>query len=120
MITEVARIPTPTESRRYQRTLRAMILIYCRGHHHERVAGLCADCQGLLDYTLRRLELCPLGDDKSTCEDCPVHCYEPERREAVRKVMRYAGPRRLWHHPILALHHLRAKLKAKKQKQDNR
>jgi hypothetical protein len=27
-------------------------------------------------------------------------------REKVKKVMRYSGPRMLWHHPILAVHHL--------------
>jgi hypothetical protein len=26
-------------------------------------------------------------------------------REKVKKVMRYAGPRMLLHHPVLAMHH---------------
>ena len=38
---------------------------------------------------------------------CPVHCYEAAMRERVRQVMRYAGPRMLLRHPILALLHLR-------------
>lgn len=27
-------------------------------------------------------------------------------REEVKKVMRYAGPRMLWHHPVLSFHHI--------------
>ena len=37
---------------------------------------------------------------------CPVHCYRPGMREAVREVMRYAGPRMVVRHPVLALRHL--------------
>jgi hypothetical protein len=35
-----------------------------------------------------------------------VHCYQREIRAQVREVMRYAGPRMLLRHPILAITHL--------------
>ena len=43
--------------------------------------------------------------EKPTCANCPVHCYQRVRREQVKVVMRYAGPRMLWQHPILSLVH---------------
>ena len=48
----------------------------------------------------------PSRRKKSTCGKCLVHCYQPQMRENVKKVMRYAGPRMLFHHPILALQHV--------------
>jgi len=35
-----------------------------------------------------------------------VHCYKPERRKQIQQVMRYAGPRMLRSHPLLAIRHL--------------
>jgi hypothetical protein len=43
--------------------------------------------------------------EKPVCVKCPVHCYQRFRREQVKAVMRYAGPRMLWRHPILSLRH---------------
>ncbi len=80
-----------------------MVRLYCRDHHHE--DGLCTECQGLLDYAALRLDRCRFGTEKPTCAKCPVHCYQKNRREQVRAVMRYAGPRMLWEHPILSLRH---------------
>ena len=85
-------------------TIAAMISCYCRDHHATR-AVLCSECQGLLDYATVRLERCRFGSEKPVCAKCPVHCYQPARREQVRVVMRYAGPRMLWRHPILSLQH---------------
>ena len=59
----------------------------------------------LRDYAAERLERCRFGPDKPVCAKCPVHCYQRLRREQIRAVMRYAGPRMLWRHPILSLHH---------------
>jgi hypothetical protein len=86
------------------RTMAAMISCYCRDHHASK-AGLCSDCQGLSDYAAVRLERCRFGPEKPVCAKCPVHCYQPVRREQVRTVMRYAGPRMLWQHPLLSLRH---------------
>ncbi len=86
------------------RTIAAMIGCYCRDHHAAR-AGLCAECQGLLDYAGVRLQRCRFGPEKPVCAKCPVHCYQRARREQVRVVMRYAGPRMVWQHPILSFRH---------------
>ena len=85
-------------------TIAAMVGCYCEGHHKTKTA-LCPECQGLLDYAAVRLERCRFGVDKPVCAKCPVHCYQPARREQVKAVMRYAGPRMLWWHPILGLRH---------------
>jgi hypothetical protein len=95
------------ESRRIQRerrTIRAMIAVYCRGHRHG-AGPVCPECQGLLDYALARLDRCPFGPEKTTCANCPIHCYKPDMRQRVRDVMRYAGPRMMLRHPVLALLH---------------
>src|SRR5262249_195862 len=87
---------------RERKTIEAMVRIYCRDHHQ---AGLCAECKGLLDYAGVRLDRCRVGPEKPTCAKCPVHCYQKSRREQVKVVMRHAGPRMLWEHPILSLWH---------------
>jgi len=84
-------------------TMEAMIKIHCRDHHG--ASALCAECQQLLDYAGVRLERCRFGAEKPTCAKCPVHCYQRARREQVKAVMRYAGPRMLWEHPLMSLRH---------------
>jgi hypothetical protein len=86
-------------------TLSVMIEIHCSEQHGD-VDGLCGDCAALLAYATRRLDRCVFGDDKPTCAKCTVHCYSAAMREEVRAVMRYAGPRMVWRHPVLALWHL--------------
>ncbi len=87
-----------------QRTVELMIRLYCR--RKEGNMTLCPECSELLDYALRRLERCKFGDGKSTCRKCPVHCYKPQMRDRIREVMRWAGPRMLFLHPVAALRHL--------------
>jgi hypothetical protein len=89
---------------REERTVEAMIRIYCRGRHKTRNA-LCDDCNDLLDYARRRLDKCPFQEGKTSCGNCRVHCYKPGMREKIRTVMRYAGPRMLYRHPLLAFYH---------------
>jgi hypothetical protein len=90
---------------RERRTVEAMIQIYCRGQHGMN-GDLCAECQALAAYALQRLDRCPFQEAKTTCARCPVHCYKPEMRQRIRAVMRYAGPRMLYRHPVLALRHM--------------
>jgi Nitrous oxide-stimulated promoter len=85
-------------------TMTAMVRIYCRDHHHP-ADGLCAECRQFLDYAAVRLERCRFGEEKPTCANCPVHCYQRDRREQARMVMRYAGPRMMWEHPVMSLRH---------------
>jgi hypothetical protein len=90
---------------RERRTVEAITGLYCQKHHAPE--GIrCAECQELLQYALERLDRCPFQERKTTCAKCPVHCYRPELRERIRAVMRYAGPRMLLRHPILAVRHL--------------
>ncbi len=89
---------------RERKTMACMVRLYCRAHHRP-PEDLCAECAELLEYALARLDTCPLGDGKTTCAKCPVHCYRRTMRERTRAVMRYAGPRMLWHHPLLTLQH---------------
>ena len=90
---------------RERRTVEAMIRLHCHDRHSVE-EGLCVACQDLADYAQERLETCLFGREKPTCANCPVHCYKPDMRERVRAVMRYAGPRMLYRHPVLALFHL--------------
>ncbi len=85
-------------------TLQAMIRLYCRQKHTP--DPLCEECSQLWSYAEERLVKCPFGVEKPTCQNCTVHCYKPEMRQRVKEVMRYAGPRMIWHHPIMAIRHL--------------
>lgn len=85
-----------------------MIEIYCRHHGHpgRGADGFCPECAALLEYALARLDSCPRADVKTSCRKCLVHCYAPSRRQQIRQVMRYVGPRMLFIHPGAALRHL--------------
>jgi len=89
---------------RERHTIEVMIGLYCRAHHHAE-ARPCEECRELLAYAMQRIEKCPFQADKPTCAKCPIHCYKPAMREKVRQVMRYAGPRMMLHHPVLAVLH---------------
>jgi len=102
---------------RERRTIRAMVGIYCRAHHGTS-RELCDDCRELLDYALRRLACCPFGEEKPACADCPIHCYKPAMRSRVQEVMRFAGPRMIRRHPILAVLHLWDKRRRGKGRED--
>jgi Nitrous oxide-stimulated promoter len=103
---ERARLFEEARLERERRTVAAMIGIYCRAKHASE-ALLCPECADLEAYTRLRLEKCPYGEAKPTCANCPIHCYQPHRREEVRRVMAFAGPRMLWRHPVLAVRHMR-------------
>ena len=96
---------TNARLRREAETIEAMISLNCRDRHRSETV-LCAECAELLTYARQRLERCPFAEDKPTCANCPVHCYKPEMRARVRTVMRFAGPRMILHHPLVAIRHL--------------
>jgi hypothetical protein len=91
--------------KREQKTVELMIALYCRDHHHTK-RELCHECRELVEYTRLRLKNCPFQENKTTCGNCPIHCYTPKLRDKIRVVMRYAGPRIAWRHPILAIGHM--------------
>ena len=74
---------------------------------------LCPECAALLDYALRRLDSCRFGNGKPSCRKCPVHCYRADMRERIRTVMRWAGPRMIFHHPLAATRHLLRELRSR-------
>ena len=88
---------------REKKTIEAMLRIYCQAKHAD---NLCEDCQQLLAYADKRLDNCPFHENKPACNNCSVHCYSAKRKEEVRTVMRYAGPRMIYKHPFLALGHM--------------
>lgn len=98
---------------RERQTIERMIYIYCYGQHGTS-GELCAECRTLLDYANQRVEKCPFQENKPVCSKCTVHCYKPVMRERIKQVMRYAGPRMLYKHPILAIFHLMHRLKKTK------
>ena len=81
-----------------------MIALYCRKNHGGKT--LCPDCAALDAYARQRSDKCPFMETKTFCSNCRVHCYQPEMREKIRAVMRFSGPRMLFHHPIPAIRHM--------------
>lgn len=86
-------------------TIRRMIALYQhRCPQAQDVVG--THFQALYEYASKRLDRCVFGEEKPACRQCPIHCYQPARREEMKKIMRWAGPRMLWIHPILTVRHL--------------
>ena len=90
---------------REQLTVEKMIDIYCRKFHHSQERK-CTECEKLWEYSNNRIIKCQFGATKPVCAKCKVHCYKPEMREAIKKVMRYSGPRMLLRHPVLTFYHI--------------
>ncbi len=87
-----------------KKTVTAMVRIY-RAEHHGTAGPMCVSCVALERYAHARFDACPYGAAKPTCTECPIHCYRPAEREAMRVVMRSAGPQMLFRHPWLTLVH---------------
>ena len=68
--------------------------------------GLCEECQELLTYAHKRLSFCKFGDEKTTCQKCPIHCYKKDMKQKVKDVMRFSGPRVLIYSPIEFFRHM--------------
>jgi len=94
-----------------KKTLFAMHKMYCKHKHN--CNELCVSCSELYNYSVMKMENCYFQPEKPACSRCPVHCYKPTEREKVRDVMRYAGPRMIFRHPILAIFHIINVLKSK-------
>ena len=96
-----------------------MIALYCHKNHHGKKDELCSDCKELMEYCHYRLSLCPFKENKTFCNNCKIHCYNKEHRERIRKVMRFSGPRMLFHHPVLAMKHVIETKKEKRRLEKN-
>lgn len=93
----------PNRIEKEKRIAGIMIRLYCKRQGHYPV--LCPECRALLEYACARLSRCPYGDGKGACKRCRTHCYRPEMRAEIRRVMRYAGPRMLLYAPGEVLRH---------------
>lgn len=92
---------------REKETVGIMISIYCSHHHKNRHGkGLCPECAEVQKYVDDRLSHCPHGESKPTCRMCTIHCYRRDMREKIIEIMKYAGPRMMFLHPIAAFKHL--------------
>ena len=89
---------------REKKTVSLMIAIYCRKKHGSN--QLCPDCAALDAYARLRSEKCPFMETKTFCSNCKVHCYKKDMREKIREVMRFSGPRMIFHHPVMAIRHV--------------
>jgi hypothetical protein len=87
------------------KTITKMTEMYCSAHHGGTEAALCDECRDFVHYATVRLEKCPYGEDKPTCANCPIHCYKPARKAQSKAIMRFAGPRMLLRHPLMAIAH---------------
>ncbi len=101
------------------RTVLLMIQIFCKGQHKNRFAmtsyeNLCDDCKKSCNYVRVRIQKCPFMETKTFCSVCHIHCYQKYERAKIRTVMRYAGPRMLKYHPVLAIKHVLQTIKIKR------
>lgn len=80
-----------------------MIRLYCRRRLH--VPELPPEYAALVAYARQRLSRCRYGSAKPACRRCPTHCYAPRQRAMIRAVMRWAGPRMFFYHPLITLRH---------------
>ncbi|MFX1379780.1 MAG: nitrous oxide-stimulated promoter family protein [Promethearchaeota archaeon] len=93
-----------------KKTIKTMIQMYCKNNHDPN-GEFCENCSVLYNYAITKLNYCQFGENKPTCEKCPIHCYKSDMRERIREVMRYSGPRMIYTHPIMGFRHLFKKLK---------
>ena len=89
-----------------KKTIEKMMRIYCGAHHTSRDKGLCEECAALLAYSHDRVDACVFWPLKPSCSKCRVNCYNKSNRVAIKRVMRYSGPRMIYRSPGLTLRHL--------------
>ena len=104
---------TKTSLEKDAATLWAMGRIYCKNHHGTlqgtlNEKGLCPECSEVIEYALVRTQKCP-NEHKGNCDECTIRCYKPAYREKIKRIMAFAGPRMIFHHPIMAIRHLKKK-----------
>ncbi len=90
---------------REKRTLAVMVKMYC-DYYHDKIGSICSDCNELTEFAYERINRCIFQDDKPVCSECLVHCYRKDMRDKIKTVMRFAGPKMIFHHPILGIWHL--------------
>ena len=96
-----------------KRVVKKMITLYCNSNHNTKDV-LCDSCSELGKYAYARLERCPFGNNKPTCGSCSIHCYKPDMKTQIKKVMKFSGPRMLFLHPIYTIRHFYKEYKRKR------
>lgn len=92
---------------REKKVISLMIDMFCQKHHHHTQGKSdCAYCAELKSFAFMRIDKCRFKMNKPNCTDCTVHCFGREKREQIREVMRWSGPRMMWRHPVMALRHV--------------
>lgn len=114
---------TPKELKAWEKEKKlipVMIRKYCHGNQGTKGEALCEECRALTEYALFRLEKCPFKVNKKFCSFCKIHCYKPDMRERIKIVMKWAGPRMIFTHPIFAFKHVFQMIgyKRKRKKQE--
>lgn len=94
-----------------KKTLYFMIDLYCQKKHKSTVEA-CDECADIYQYASKKLDLCKFGDDKPNCKKCTIHCYNKATRSRIREIMRFSGPRIIFHRPY---QYIRYALKSGKQ-----
>ena len=84
-------------------TISTVLALYCRKKH--RCKTPCIRCRIILDYALLQLCKCPYLDKKPKCSHCEMSCFKKEVRRELKIIMRWAGKRMIFYHPILTLLH---------------
>lgn len=92
-----------------------MVHIFCR-KKHKASEGLCKECHELLEYAIGKTRKCPFMEKKTFCSACKVHCYEAKRREEIKEIMRFAGPRILIVHPVITIKHMMVTFKDRRNR----
>ncbi|MGL4973550.1 MAG: nitrous oxide-stimulated promoter family protein [Culicoidibacterales bacterium] len=85
-------------------TITLMIDLYCQKKHG--MATRCEQCEALHAYAHKRLTYCKFQEQKTSCQKCPIHCYQKQKREEIKAVMRFSGPRLLIYRPIAFIKHM--------------
>ena len=109
---------TPKELKAWEKEKKlipVMIKKYCHGKHGTKGEELCEECKALTEYALFRLEKCPFKVNKKFCSFCKIHCYKPDMRERIKDVMKWAGPRMIFTHPVFAMGHVLQMISYKKK-----
>ena len=109
---------TADKREREKQVVSLMIDLYCKKKH--KCKGLCPECEALKAYAQQRSDKCPFMETKTFCSNCKVHCYKPEMRQKIREVMRFSGPRMIFHHPVMAVRHVIESKKEKKLLEESR
>lgn len=81
-----------------------MIEYYCKQNHHQEI--ICKNCSDLVKYAHNKLKNCLYRENKPSCLRCKVHCYSNEKREEIKKVMAYVGPKMIYLMPTQYIKHI--------------